>query len=100
MANRANTAPAVAVQGWDIEHAEPDAPPPVIVNPAASPMELIAWANGQLAQMNELLRALGRATGSEADLPRAASALRHFGTQAERVLEEACQRLAREADHG
>lgn len=82
--------PAAAVTGWAsweglTDHTEPA----VIANPAATPAALLAWAIGQIQQVNVVLDAAatyrdpGGMTAGEL-----AGAVLHFSAQAEAVLVE------------
>lgn len=91
----ARTTSARAVCGWGNDNDDiDDSVPAVIVNPAASPAALLAWASGQLRQAGVLAEAVCCSTmdgGTPVD--EVVGALRHLNQQALVVLEELAERL-------
>lgn len=94
--------PAAAVRsvnGWSSRaDVDPDDEPAVIVNPEANTAALLAWALGQVAQVNAVLDAV--ATGpAHGGMPAAelAGAVQHFNEQVQAVLEAVRDRMAHAA---
>jgi len=88
----------VAVNGWDLDCVEADSPtPPVVVNPAASTLDLIDWARGQLEQAAHITgEALYGTDLSGRQTKQLAGAAHHFNLQALAVLKALSARLGRE----
>lgn len=85
----AGTSPALPtpapVRGWAVD---PDGQSAVVINPAATDGERMAWAFGQLQQLNVLLEILACRDDSMTEGSLLAGAIRHFTQQAECVLAE------------
>jgi len=75
----------VPVRGWAVD---PDGQPAVVINPAATDGERMAWAFGQLQQLNVLLEILACQDDSMTEGALLAGAIRHFTQQAQCVLAE------------
>ncbi len=81
----AKPAPVVPVQGWDNEYTGDV--PAVVLNPHAGPLARVAWALGQLTQVNNWLRVMNVESISDGSNPNElAGAILHFTEQAESVL--------------
>lgn len=85
------------IEGWAsaLHLTAADDGPAVIPAPDATPQALIAWAMGQLGQLNVLLTTIGMADGFgvQVDATALASAIRHPLEQAEAALDAAIHRL-------
>lgn len=76
-----------AVHGWcSTVDLSSDEAPAVIVNPDASDAALVAWALGQVEQVNVVLAAVAAGSRSDVEDARLAASIQHFNEQAEAVL--------------
>lgn len=96
--NAANDAPTSAttapIEGWACDFHGMLARP-VIVNPEASAVSLLAWALGELSQLNAMLEGISDAAGDSAtEVTRLANATLHFTMQAHQAIEAAANRVA------